>query len=352
MQISNTSVLNQVLLSFSLCFCIAGTSCSRQHVPQNTKVSDKQEVKRDYSNLAHWAAHPWKQDPSDSISASIRANYKKDSLADVFFLYPTSLTAYSDVRWNADIEDGALNSKTDLSSILYQASAFAEKTRLFSPRYRQAHIKSYYSADTLMAKSAFNLAYADVSAAFQHYLTYYNKGRPIIIASHSQGTNHAIRLLKQYFDNKPLQQQLICAYLIGMPVLEKEFNTIQPCRDSTDTGCFTSWRTYQKGFIDQKYVASETFKAVVTNPLLWTTSTEYAPHSLNKGGVLKNYNKVIQGVTDAQVYGNILWSSKPRFFGNIFLTLKNYHIADINFFYMNIKENVETRISMYKRKRL
>src|SRR5687768_12243826 len=111
MQISITSVLYQFLLSF--CLCIAGASCSRQHVPQSTLVTNKAEVKPDYSTLAHWAAHPWKQDPSDSISASIRAEYKKDSLADVFFLYPTSLTAYADVRWNADIEDAAINSKTD-----------------------------------------------------------------------------------------------------------------------------------------------------------------------------------------------------------------------------------------------
>jgi hypothetical protein len=326
-----------------------GISCSKRSVP-NTYVISSKETTPDYSKLENWAAHPWKRDLSDSIPAAIRSSYLKDSLADVFFFYPTSLTSYKDPRWNADIGDANLNSKTDITSILYQATAFAEKTRVFAPRYRQAHIKSYYSEDTLKSRSAFELAYADVISAFDHYLTYYNKGRPIIIASHSQGTNHAIRLLKEYFDNKPLYQQLVCAYLIGMPVIENSFNQIKPCKDSISTGCFTSWRTYEKGFEEPKYVSRETFRAVVTNPLLWTTSSEYAPYKLNKGGVLKNFNKVIPGVTDAQVHGNILWSSKPRFFGNIFLTIKNYHIADINLFYMNISENVKTRIRMFNGK--
>ena len=32
-------------------------------------------------------------------------------------------------------------------------------------------------------------------AAFQYYLEHYNNGRPFIIASHSQGTYHAKRLI-------------------------------------------------------------------------------------------------------------------------------------------------------------
>ena len=53
----------------------------------------------------------------------------------------------------------------------------------------------------------------DVKAAFQYYLEHYNNGRPIIIASHSQGTTHAKRLLKEFFDGTALQHQLVAAYL-------------------------------------------------------------------------------------------------------------------------------------------
>jgi hypothetical protein len=44
----------------------------------------------------------------------------------------------------------------------------------------------------------------------------------------------------------------------------------------------------------------------------------------------------------------VLWTDKPRFFGNIFFTSKNYHIADMNLFYLNIRENVKQRVDAYR----
>jgi hypothetical protein len=45
-----------------------------------------------------------------------------------------------------------------------------------------------------------------VKTAFLYYLQHYNNGRPIIIASHSQGATHGKRLLKEFFDGKELQK--------------------------------------------------------------------------------------------------------------------------------------------------
>ena len=59
--------------------------------------------------------------------------------------------------------------------------------------------------DTSKAGKAFDFAYEDIKKSFEYYLQHYNNGRPIIIASHSQGTTHALRLLKEFFENKPLQ---------------------------------------------------------------------------------------------------------------------------------------------------
>ena len=69
-----------------------------------------------------------------------------------------------------------------------------------------------------LAINAFATAYADIKAAFEYYLKNYNHGRPIIIASHSQGSTHALHLLKDYFENKPLQKQLVAAYIVGMTI--------------------------------------------------------------------------------------------------------------------------------------
>lgn len=323
-------------------------SCSKKNYSAQSQYLFKSETGLpDYSNLNYWAAHPWKWDPSDSIPKPYKVNFSKDSLADVFFIHPTTLTDNNDKRWNAPIDDSVINSNTDYSAILYQASIFNEKCRVFAPRYRQAHLKSFYTKDFSKANAAFDTAYADIKKSFEYYLAHFNNGRPIIIASHSQGTVHAARLLKEFFENKPLQSKLICAYIIGMPVKENYFNKLPACSEPSSTGCYVSWRTFKKGYTDTAYIAKETFRCYVTNPLTWKYDDTYAPRSLNTGGVLKNFNKLKRKVVDAQVNNNILWVSKPKFFGNIFLTTKNYHIGDYNLFYDNIRNNVNLRINTY-----
>ena len=327
------------------------TSCSKKNYSQKAAYQFKStDGNPDYTNLDYWAAHPYKWDPSDSIPKPLRKNYFKDSVADVFFVHPTTLTSSKNSNSNALIDDAEINAKTDYSAILYQASAFNEKCRVFAPRYRQAHYGNYFTDDTVRARKAFEIAYQDVKNAFETYLKKYNNGQPIIIAAHSQGTTHAARLLKEYFEGKTLQNKLICAYIIGMPIEENYFKLIKPCTDSMSTGCYVTWRTFKKGYEGSEAVQKETFKVVVTNPHTWSTDTAYARASLNTGAVLINFNKVIPSVVDAQVHKNILWTSKPKFFGNIFLTQDNYHVGDINFFYNNIRQNVKTRIGAFSKK--
>lgn len=326
-------------------------SCSEKHLPTQIAYKFKSaDGKPDYSNLYYWASHPWKKDPADNIPSSIQ-NENIDSVADVFFIYPTTYTDETmPLGWNADIDNEALNKKTDNSTILYQASVFNKHCRIFAPRYRQANIKAFYTENKDSANKAFDLAYDDIKNAFEYYLSNYNYGQPIIIASHSQGTLHAGRLLKEFFEGKILQKKLVCAYIIGLPVFADYFKDLKPCLDSKETGCFISWRTFKQGYIP-KFVQNEKIKAYVTNPLTWAMDDNFAPAKLNKGGILKNFNKVIPELVHAQIHGNILWVNKPRFFGNIFLTMKNYHIVDYNLFYVNIRENVETRINTYLHKK-
>jgi hypothetical protein len=304
-------------------------SCSENTFSHKNEYRFKSETNiPDYSNLNYWAAHPWKKDLSDSVPKPIQQLYEQDSLADVFFIHPTTFTDKNDERWNADINDADINEKTDYSTILYQASVFNEKCRVFAPRYRQANIKAFYIHNNDSEK-AFEIAYEDVKTAFVFYLENYNHGRPIIIASHSQGTKHAGRLLKEFFENNLLQNQLVCAYIIGMPVPDNYFSWLKPCTDSLATGCFVSWRTFKSGSTEPDFIAEEKFKSVVINPLSWTNETNLVLSTFNKGGVLKNFNKIVPRVVNAQIHNNILWSSKPNVPGKIFYTQKNYHIGDI-----------------------
>lgn len=341
--LQHTNRLNFLLIVVGALFF----SCSKKNYALNDLYQFKSKnLIPDYADLNYWAAHPWKNDASDSIPKPLRKTLMKDSVADVFFLHPTTLTDKKDERWNAPIDDAAINAKTDNSTILYQASVFNEQSRVFAPRYRQAHIKAFYINEK-DAQPYFDTAYEDVKNAFTYYLQNFNNGRPIIIASHSQGTKHASRLLKEFFDNKPLQNKLVCAYIIGLPVPEKYFSTIPVCKDSSATGCLVSWRTYQRGYKIDKV---ENFKAVVINPLTWAMDTSFVSAKKNMGGVLLKFNKIVPHVVDANIHHNILWTSKPNIFGKVFFNRKNYHIGDINLFYMNIRENVKTRITSYFKK--
>lgn len=304
----------------------------------------------DYSNLNYWAAHPWKKDPSDSVSLPLK-NEPVDSIVDVFFLHPTTLTSkkLQGKIWNADINDAELNAKTDYTSILYQASVFNKSCRVFAPRYRQAHLYSFYTLETEPSKNALDLAYNDIKIAFEYYLEHYNHGRPVIIAGHSQGTYHAERLLKEYFENRPLQKQLVCAYIIGMATPKTYFNGINPCTDSTSTGCFVTWRTFREGYLTE-FVKKENGSSWAVNPLNWTMDEAKVSRNENLGAVLLNYNKLLKHTNGAQINHGVLWINKPKFPFSFLSARRNYHAGDINLFYMNIRTNIDTRIKAFKNK--
>ncbi len=337
-------------LLYSIVFLVFLSSCSDKYQAFKSHYTFKSENGApDYSDLNYWAAHPWKWNPSDSTPMPL-LNELRDSTVDVFFLHPTTYTKKSKLKKpNADIDDDYINAKTDYSTILYQASVFNQRCRIFAPRYRQAYIGNFFAADKAKANQAFELAYQDIKKAFEYYLAHWNNGRPVIIAAHSQGSLMAERLLKEFFENKPLENRLVVAYLAGWPVPKDYFSSLKMCADSLQTGCICSWRTFRKGYIP-KYLKNEKGNSYVTNPLTWTTGNEYAPKQLNKGSVLIKFNKVYKQTTDAQNHNGLLYVRRPKFPGSFLYFTRNYHPGDINLFYLNIRENVSTRISMFAKK--
>lgn len=304
-----------------------------------------------YDQLYYWAAHPWKQDPSDSTPKPFR-NFVKDSTVDVFFIHPTTYTddtavagrAYTTQIWNASLHNETLNAKTDFTSMLNQASAF-NKYRVYAPRYRQAHIQSFSLPDSI-SKPFFDTAYADIREAFLYFLNTCNNNRPFIIASHSQGTLHAGRLIREMVEGTNLQNRMVAAYVVGLAVPDNYFSICRPCLQPEQTGCFVAWRTYREGFVPE-WIAREKFKAVVINPVSWTADTLPVSRKQHKGAVLYQFNKPKSKNVSTSIRGNVLWSTKPRFFGNVFFTTKNYHIGDINLFWKDIRDNVDLRVSAF-----
>jgi hypothetical protein len=332
---------------FILLLILVAYSCSPSYISK-INTSDKpagyQREEPDYNQLYFWAAHPDKKDPSDSVSIIVDLK-QRDTTVDVFFLHPTTFTEAFHGVTNADIFNDTLNAKTDYSSILYQASIFNEQKNIFAPRYRQANINMYYFSDTSLARKAFDTAYADVKNSFLHYLSL-NRNKPIIIAAHSQGTQHAARLIKEFFDDKDLQDKLVIAYLIGMPIPKNLYTKIKPCTDSSQTGCFVSWRTFREEFEGPEYLKREP-AVVVINPLTWTNDTTTASKNNHLGALLYNYNKKIKAPSSATIHNNILWISRPKFPGSFLYTSKNYHVGDFNLFYFNIRKDVSRRINNY-----
>jgi Protein of unknown function (DUF3089) len=332
---------------FILCFVVLLLlqSCASK-IPTTAFSKDKIPSAPDYANLVHWAAHPDKNDPADSIPKGTNLkNEQAQAQVDVFFVHPTSLTLErGNLMWNGDVNDKKLNQKTDGGSILYQASIFNEAGRIYAPRYRQAHINSYYTQDKESAKQAFDVAYADVKAAFQYYLAHWNNGRPIIIASHSQGTTHAQRLLKEFFEGQNLKNKLVVAYIVGMPIKKDAFKDIPVCETPEQTGCFCSWRTFKKDF-EPAFPTGDNI--CVVNPLTWTTDKGEAPKSLHQGCVLLGFKPTATNLMGAQIHNGILWADKPEFKGSFLFRTNNYHIGDYNMFYFNIREDVKRRVGLF-----
>ena len=300
----------------------------------------------DYSILEHWAASPLKDDPSDQTPHNFKLKSINESDVDIFFIHPTTYTGErSHNQWNAPIDDLKLNKKTDEGAILYQASAFNGVGRIFAPRYRQAHFHAYFTNDKASAKRALDIAYQDVRAAFEYYLENHNNGRGIIIASHSQGTTHGAQLLKEFFEGQELEEKLVVAYLLGLPVPIHHFDSIQVCTSPEQIQCFCSWRTWKKNYKPKK---TESKSIAVVNPLSWTTDDTYISNSKNAGALIFFDEGIYPGLVDAQINDQILWASKPKFKGSFLMRFKNYHRGDFNLYYANIRENAILRSRIFK----
>ena len=302
----------------------------------------------DYSDEQNWAALPTRKDSADLVPIASWKDEQATSPADVFFLHPTTYTKRTkSCQWNAQLDDENINARTDRTTIRYQASIFNGAGRVYAPRYRQAHLDCFYTKDDkVSAARALDMAYADVLDAFHYYLRNYNQGRPFIIAAHSQGSFHAARLIRDEIENTPLRDQFIVAYLPGMPVSATYFNNIRPCMTPTETNCFCSWRTYRSGYTPHRYHFPED-DIVVTNPITWSAAVRQANKSVQLGAVLRDFHEVMPQLLGAEVYEDLLWVDKPRFPWSFLFVTKNYHIADYNFFYADVRKNAQDRVAAY-----
>ena len=302
---------------------------------------EDQPAAPDYTQEKYWSALPFHKDAADVIPKD--EQWVSDSLkdVDVFYIYPTIY--HRGTTWNADVNDAKLNKRIDGLPVKYQAGVFNASCQVYAPRYRQGIIDCYF--DTLNGHKALDFAYQDVKKAFQYYLDHYNHGRPIIIASHSQGSTHAIRLLHEFFDGTALSKQLVCAYVVGMGMNPASYQVLWPCGHPTDAGCYVTWSSFKDGYDPGHSLLAG---KICTNPITWTQDTAFVPATASQGSIfLKIRHKKWQHGASAQIHNHYLWVKTRLPFVSSWNIL---HLMDYNLYWYDIRKNVADRVNAYLKK--
>lgn len=299
--------------------------------------AENQPAAPDYSLQQHWSTLPFHKDAADQIPKS--ETWINDSLkqVDVFYIYPT---IYRDGdTWNADVANKKLNRKIDKFPVKYQASVFNRVGRIYAPRYRQGTYECFN--DSVNGPLSLAFAYEDVKLAFEYYMAHYNQGRPIIIASHSQGTYHARKLLREYFDNAKMKEKLVCAYLVGYAIYPEQYQILTPCKRSTETNCYVTWATFKDGYNYPDEDKDLLVGDVAVNPVTWKMDTVAAT---GKGGFLLRMNRKKLFKTTARLHSHLLWVNTNAPIVKRYNTL---HVMDYNLFWYDIRYNAKVRVDAY-----
>ena len=327
-----------------------------------------------YSDEQFWLAFPGK-DSFHTLSPHSNKTANRYEV-DVFYIHPTG---YFGTEWNATIDSDSAWAERSSTHLATQGSAFSKYANFYAPEYRQATYYSFFDLSN-NPKKAQDLAYSDVERAFEYYLDNFNKGKKFIIASHSQGSLHAQRLIYQQVCKNNLQPQLIAAYIIGYIVPTKHFDTLFPglsiSNSSSGQGEVISWCSGVEGFrrvrahnmywTPQGWIREDMEQDLIcTNPLSWQLDKEWhdnkgdnavqltstSPTLTNFYATKNAYPKLglrytrLQDFT-ARVSDTSLLEMKGELIDHLVKFTRNgdLHSFDITLFWQAIEHNVLERI--------
>ncbi len=268
---------------------------------------------------------------------------------DVFYVYPTVYQGFG----LQDINDSEQTAAA-MVPLRTQASVFEESANIYAPLYRQIGKAEFANTETL--NDYIRIAQKDVEDAFYYYLENHNKGKPFIIAAHSQGSSLLREILKEIWGKTGAEERMIATYIIGYSITESDIlhnSNIRMSENPTDLGCFISYNSIADGAQSVSVQILE--GALVTNPLSWKSSNEdsgYIPASENLGAVFFDENgfspKLYPEFTSARIKGHgLVCEPADTSILSAYPEEGIYHPDDYSLFYQNIKDNIAVRIESY-----
>ena len=319
----------------------------------------------DYSQSENWAGLPTRSGLEDFVPPGHALADQGSAPVDVFFVHPTGYL--SDGPWAFSMNANSATEENTNWMMANQASAYNGCCNIYAPRYRQASIFAYFRGEEVR-KEVLGFAYQDVLAAFDHFLAEFNQGRPFVLASHSQGTHHSIRLLQERISGTPLAKRLVAAYIIGGQIGQSEVDAMEDisvCSSASDLGCVIHWDTYSDTALDSDLAERE--GAVCVNPLSWEHNGGLAQSTQHQGAVPMAGSFNVQfgaedipqgikfaalgtpmpGLLDAQCKGGVLFVTDQgdnQFGESAGFGGGNYHLMDYPLFHMDIRRNVNNRV--------
>ncbi len=277
--------------------------------------------------------------------------------ADLILICPT-VDMGKNGNYNMSMDDtdtkesfvGALNMERGI----YENSA-----TMYAPYYRQMTFPVYSMTDDEM-KPYLEMAYRDVSAAFEYYFENCNNGQPIILAGFSQGSQLLLMLLEEYFDDDKYSENLVAAYCIGWRITEADLAKYPHLKMATgedDAGVIISFNSESEGVEDSIMVPNGT-RTLGINPLNWKTDSTPADKSLNSGACFTKYSGAIKqeipqltgAYLDAERGTLIVTDIEPSDYSNSLFPDGVYHLYDYQFFYRNLQQNVAVRLESFLKK--
>lgn len=303
---------------------------------ENIKIND-------YSKIDNWLSFP------------------KEEIypADVFYIYPsTCISNKENAPDICDINNQEMreNAKKVLN---LQAKAFDTAANIYAPFYTQFAIKVFQNKDYQFIQ---NKIYSneqeirDIYNALDYYFVNINKGKPFILASHSQGSTIMMLVLSDYMKKHPqYYKNMVAAYVIGAPVT-KEYMKQNPhlkfAKTKNDTGVIISYNAQAPVKTGPDIIFQK--NRLVINPINWSTKKN-ASKNKNLGSLDEKTLKIkTPGIADAKINrkkGIIICSTVnvkkyeiplPEYFGH-----GSFHGQEYQLYFLNLRQNAIERIDKF-----